>query len=207
MKCFNCGDDAEMKVMVLIDGQIQEVSICSKCYKEHMQRMMDEFSDESGEFNPEEMQKFLLKMIKNNKDEFEKLFGNIIDQANVNIEDVNPEDISFEIGNFEDFADQMGDINLKAIFDKMGQRHKEEESFGPFEPDESNSSYKQTDFRETKSDREIRMLRSSVNRKKKQLRGYVDAEDYLAAASVRDQIKDINKRIMIIMELEKENER
>ena len=206
MKCFNCGDDAEMKVMVLIYGQIQEVSICSKCYKEHMQRMMDEFSDESGEFNPEEMQKFLLKMIKNNKDEFEKLFGNIIDQANVNIDDVNPDDISFEIGNFEDFASQMGDINLKAVFDKMGESHKEA-PFEPYEPAESNPSYKQTDFRETKSDREIRMLRSSVNRKKKQLKGYVDAEDYLAAASVRDQIKDINKRIMIIMELEKENER
>ncbi len=100
----------------------------------------------------------------------------------------------------------MGDINLKAVFDKMGQGHKEPQ-FEPYEPTESNLGYKQTDFRETKSDREIRMLRSSVNRKKKQLKGYVDAEDYLAAASVRDQIKDINKRIMIIMELEKENER
>lgn len=201
MKCFNCGDDAEMKVMVLIDGKIQEVNICANCYKDHMQRMMDEFSDDSGNFNPEEMQKFLLNIIKNNKDEFENLFGNLIEQANINPDDIKPEDIDFEIGSFEDFAGEMGDVDLKVVLENMKDFHKKD----PFEG--KKEVYSQADFRETKSDREIKMLKSSVNKKKKQLRDYVDAEDYLAAASVRDQIKDINKRIMIIMELEKENER
>ena len=36
MKCFNCGDDADMKVLIMLNGKLQQVDICSDCYKEQL---------------------------------------------------------------------------------------------------------------------------------------------------------------------------
>lgn len=203
MKCYNCGDDADMKVYVIVNGKLQQVDICSKCYKEQIEAMVDHFKNQDGDFNPEEMQKFMYKVLMDNKDEFEKIFGSMLNDSSFNLDNLNVNDIAFDMkegmNSFE--SDEVEDF----LKNKTGQKGFE---FKHREPEEmKKDEFKQINFGEMKNKKEIKMLKNSVDRKKKQLNSYVKSEDYLAAATLRDQIRDINKRIMFIMELEKEYER
>lgn len=203
MKCYNCGDDADMKVYVIVNGKLQQVDICSKCYKEQMEAMVDHFKNQDGDFNPEEMQKFMYKVLMDNKDEFEKIFGSMLNDSSFNLDNLNVNDIAFDMKEvmnpFE--SDEVEDF----LKNKTGQKGFE---FKHREPEEmKKDEFKQINFGEMKNKKEIKMLKNSVDRKREQLNSYVKSEDYLAAATLRDQIRDINKRIMFIMELEKEYER
>lgn len=203
MKCYNCGDDADMKVYVIVNGKLQQVDICSKCYKEQMEAMVDHFKNQDGDFNPEEMQKFMYKVLMDNKDEFEKIFGSMLNDSSFNLDNLNINDIAFDMKEvmnpFE--SDEVEDF----LKNKTGQKGFE---FKHREPEEmKKDEFKQINFGEMKNKKEIKMLKNSVDRKREQLNSYVKSEDYLAAATLRDQIRDINKRIMFIMELEKEYER
>ena len=205
MKCFNCGDDADMKVFVMLDGKLQQVDICSKCYKEQLSEMVEHFKGMNGQFNPEEMQKFMFKLLSENKDEFEKLFGNMLNNPDFNLYDIDLENISVEINdipeqikNFEEFKDY-----IDSYAEGGNVSYKEFTSVDNSDTGEQINFYKPSD----KDKKEIKMLQMSVDKKRKELDHYVSIEDYMTAASLRDQVKDINKRIMMILELEKENER
>lgn len=201
MKCFNCGDDADMKVYVIINGKLQQVDICSKCYKEQMEAMVEHFKDQDGDFNPEEMQKFMYKVLMENKDEFEKIFGNILKDSNFNLEDIDINNIKFDMkAGVDPFGNSELDEYIRHNEAQQGYKSRDKES-------EKDKDFKQINFSEIKNKKEIKMLKNSVDRKKEQLNSYVRSEDYMAAATLRDQIRDINKRIMFIMELEKEYER
>lgn len=206
MKCYNCGDDADMRVYVIVNGKLQQVDICSKCYKEQMQAMVDHFKNKDGNFNPEEMQKFMYKVLMDNKDEFEKIFGSMLNDSNFTLDNIDFNDIGFDIKEgmnpFEGFiADELENfLKGKNIQNDTKPTYKEN-------VDGKDKDYKQINFGEVKNKKEIKMLKSSVDRKKEQLYSYIKSEDYMAAATLRDQIRDINKRIMFIMELEKEYER
>lgn len=204
MKCYNCGDDADMKVLVMINGQLKQVEICSNCYKEQMGAMIDQFKSKNGEFDPEEMQKFMYKILMENKDGFEKIFGNMLDDSNFNLDNIDLNDISYE---FQDGMDPNAEISELESFLKNSNSDFQYKPKHRNPADDDNDGYNQMDFNEFKNKKEIKMLKSSVDKKKQQIHTYVASEDYMAAATLRDQIRDINKRIMIIMELEKENER
>ena len=200
MICFNCGNDANMKVLVMVNGKLEEVYICSACYKEQMNEMMEQFKDSSGDFDPEQMQKFMHKILRENKDDFEEVFGRLSNDENFDISNISFGDIEMNIDqgivHFKGMANaNKSDEDIASILNKQEQEAKKA------------TNYEQTDFAKMKQNKEIKMLKSSVDKKKQQLSSYVESEDYMAAASLRDQIKDINKRIMFILEVEKENER
>ena len=52
----------------------------------------------------------------------------------------------------------------------------------------------------------MRLLKKAVEKKKQEMNQYVENEDYLAAATSRDEMREINKKIMIIKQIEKEGE-
>lgn len=206
MKCFNCGDDADMKVLIMLNGKLQQVDICSDCYKEQLGEMVQHFKGENGEFNPEEMQKFMFKLMSENKEEFENIFGNLLNEPDFNLDDIDFDNISVEINdipdnirNFEDFKKHIEGFGIEEVNfkhdDFAGHRHVDPEQIN------FHNRYKENE------NKEVKMLQNSVDKKKKELNHYVQIEDYMTAATLRDQIRDINKRIMIILELEKENER
>ncbi len=201
MKCYNCGDDADMKVYVIVNGKLQQVDICSKCYKEQMEAMVEHFKDQDGDFNPEEMQKYMYKVLMENKDEFEQIFGSILNDKDFNLDNFNISDIGFDI------KGGMANFGIDEVEDFVKNFKKEADHGFEGQSKNKNDEFKQMNFNESKNKKEIKMLKNSVDKKKEQLDSYVKAEDYMAAATLRDQIRDINKRIMFIMELEKEYER
>ncbi|MDO5027456.1 MAG: hypothetical protein Q4E50_06465 [Tissierellia bacterium] len=201
MKCYNCGDDADMKVYVIVNGKLQQVDICSKCYKEQMEAMVEHFRDQDGDFNPEEMQKHMYKILMDNKEEFEKIFGSMLNDQNFNLDNIDINDIGFDI------KEGMANFDISEVERFLKNNVKKEEDLRYEGQKDSKDDFKQMDFKESKNQKEIKMLKNSVDKKKQQLNSYVRAEDYMAAATLRDQIRDINKRIMFIMELEKEYER
>ena len=207
MKCFNCGDDADMKVLVVINGKAQKVDICTKCYKEQMDDMVEQMRANGQD--PEQLQKFMFNLFKENKEEFEKLLGEAFNMPNLNIDDVEIEEVTSNLFNGTDQQ-----INFKDFLEK----NRNIEFYDDFDLDEKpNTGWKEIKPKREPADRKSRFsaeeksevvcLKNSITKKKQQLYAYVQNEDYIAAANMRDQIKDMNKKIMFIQELEKESER
>lgn len=236
MKCFSCGDDANMKVIISVNGELEQVDICEKCYKEHVQNMMDYMKGEDGKLDPEKMQKAMFDIVKNNKGKLEEMLGHAF-----NIEDLNLDNIDFKNINLSDFdvedltnftknnnfgveqpfrhdAHFRGldarDININPnlfdpetgeTFDKSGnlssRMGNSNGQAGRRDQYQNRQTYRRPNNFHTNAER-IDILQQSITRKKRQLDEYVDSEDYLAAASMRDQIRDINREIMLILELE-----
>lgn len=223
MKCFSCGDDANMKVIISVNGELEQVDICEKCYKEHVQKMMDYMKGEDGKFDPEKMQSAMFDIINNNKDKLEEMLGYAFNIENFNLDNIDFKNIKFEDLDIEDltnFTKNSGFMDPDSFENfnpfKMGTSSRgingnpnlyEPETDQKLNKSENFSSQKTSHYNKgvnpynTKADR-VNILQQSIARKKKQLDQYVDSEDYLAAASMRDQIRDINREIMFILELE-----
>jgi len=83
-----------------------------------------------------------------------------------------------------------------------------------YEKDEAKSYDTRSNYeknQETKerlaNQREMRLLKKAVEKKRQEMNHYVENEDFLAAATSRDEMREINKKIMIIKQLEKEGEK
>lgn len=207
MKCFNCGDEANMKVLVVINGKAQKVDICQKCYKEQMDEMVEQMR-QNGQ-DSEQLQKFMFNLFKDNKEEFEKLLGDAFNMPDLNIDDLEIEEVtsnlfkgSEETINFKDFLEKNRDMEYINDMDDEGPNMGWKEIKSDREKEDRRRTRIQAGARS-----EITFMKNTVARKRKQLDDYVRAEDYLQAASIRDQIRDMNKEIMILKEVEKANER
>lgn len=204
MKCFNCGDDADMRVLVSINGKIQQVDICSKCYKEQMQDMIEHFKDQGGDFNPEKMQKFMFKVFQENKDDFEKLLSEGFNLGNINLDDIDMKNLTSHLFN----DDGSMNMDFESVMDNLDKNKQMTFDFSKFGEDPTVFNFnKEKESKQKVNLSELEKLRTSVNKKKQLLNSFVEKEDYLAAASVRDQIKEMNHRIMSMLEMETENER
>ncbi|WP_409482490.1 hypothetical protein P5008_07805 [Helcococcus ovis] len=213
MQCFNCGNDADMEVFMMINGKMKKISICNDCYQEQLKNMVDSLSDENGEIDPEEIQKKMFKFFKDNKDEFEKFISEAINDENFDMNNLNPENFDVTEMNFEnsgiDFSRFNGDFNdifkglsenSQTYFRNTKKREKDDFYNEINRKAKENSNVKD----DLKQAREIRMLKHAVEKKKEELNLHLQKEDYLAAATSRDEMREINKKIMIIRQLQKE---
>lgn len=218
MKCFNCGNDADMEVFMMINGKMKKISICMECYQEQLQNMMEAMSDGDGNFNPEEVQRKMFEFFQNNREEFEKFIGEAINDENFDMNNLNVKDFDITDMSFENSGFDLGRENLNEIFSNFNSqinKNRKNSAF-KFEDDllnrntnfdfeKSNNYEKNQETKERLSNqREMRLLKKAVEKKREELNNYLKNEDYLAAASSRDEMREINKKIMIIKQLEKE---
>ena len=205
MECFNCGNDADMEVFMMINGKMKKLQICMDCYKEQMQNMMDSVQDEFGNINPDEIQKQMFKFFQNNKSEFENMFRDTLGDENFDMSTLTPDNFDIKDMNFEntgfDLSTQNIDEMLKKLNYKMGEKYK-------FDQNNIHKSYGPKDRRNnlTHEDKEIQNLENAARRKKAELYNNLNDENYLAAASVRDEMREINKKIMIIKKMARTRE-
>lgn len=221
MNCFNCGNDADMEVFMMVNGKMKKISICMECYQEQLQSMMGAFSGEDGNFDPEEVQRKMFEFFQNNKDEFEKFIGDAINDENFDMNSLNADDFNISDMNFENSGFNLSKDDMNDIFDKFNAGRdtskfdsKEDYDFGfnynkqePKAYDTGNNYSKNQETKERLANqREMRLLKKAVEKKKQEMNQYVENEDYLAAATSRDEMREINKKIMIIKQIEKEGE-
>lgn len=199
MQCFNCGQDADMEVFMMVNGKMKKLSICMECYKEQTEMMMEDIQDEDGNIDPEKIQKQMFEFYQNNKEEFDLLLGQALEDVDMDNAEFSP--VDFPKMNFENIFNQMNS-NRKSNFAHRDRN--EENPFRSFGKD-SNEANKFNPA-ETNSQRQIKIIQRSVDRKKDELLRHVEAEDYLKAAGARDELREMNKKIMIIKRLEKEGE-
>lgn len=195
MQCFNCGNDADMEVLMMINGKMKKISICMDCYKEQMSKMMEMMSDGSGNINPEEIQKKLFSFFQENKAEFEKFLGQAVDDENFSMDNLKPE--NFDVSHI-DFG------KAKEIPSWLKELFPDHEAFAQDKEEERKTYYSSNYYDD--NEREINILLRSVNQKREELNKSVMDEDFIKAASLRDQMREINKRIMIIREFATESE-
>lgn len=221
MNCFNCGNDADMEVFMMVNGKMKKISICMECYQEQLQNMMGALTGENGEFDPEDVQRKMFEFFQNNKDQFEKFIGEAINDENFDMNSLNSEDFSISDMNFENSGFNLSKDDLNDIFEKWNKTGDNLNfNIGPdyevgfnFDRDnqnpyniESNYSRNQVTKERLANQREMRLLKKAVEKKRQEMNQYVEKEDYLAAATSRDEMREINKKIMIIKQIEKEGE-
>lgn len=213
MKCFNCGNDADLELYMMINGQMKKISICQDCYREQTQNMMDAVQDEFGNIDPEKIQKQMFEFFKNNKEEFNKIIGEAINDEDFDLDDMNLE--NFEIGNVEfdnSELEEMDETVLEDMFNRIHNKDmekkqsKDREKYNPFTKFGRDSVTNKQFNDDDPDQRRIRILQLSVDRKRRELMHHLEKEDYMSAASSRDEIREINKKIMWIKRLEKEGE-
>ncbi|MFL8906871.1 hypothetical protein ACKA01_07275 [Helcococcus kunzii] len=221
MKCFNCGNDADMEVFMMVNGKMKKISICMECYQEQLQSMMGALAGEDGEFDPEEVQRKMFEFFQNNKDEFEKFIGEAINDENFDMNNLNSEDFDISDMNFENSGFNLTKDDLNDIFGKFNnagnnmEYHTKPDYDFVFNFDrdrkdsfdgENNYSRNQETKERLAKQREMRLLKKAVEKKREEMNRFVEKEDYLAAATSRDEMREINKKIMIIKQIEKEGE-
>lgn len=203
MQCYNCGDDAEMEVLMMINGKLKKLNICMDCYKEQMQSMLENMQDENGNIDPEQIQKKMFNFFKENKDEFNKFLGEAMGDENFDIESLNPENFDISQMDFGNSGFNLNSQDVNEIFKKFKSTVSENTDnrrsefydtpkYNPFE--RADNYYKSEDA----NSKQIRNLEFAVLRKRKELGEQLNKEDYISAASTRDEMREINKKIMII---------
>ena len=206
MECFNCGNDADMEVYMMINGKMKKLQICMDCYREQMQNMMDSFQDEFGNVNPDEIQKQMFNFFQNNKGEFEKMFGDALGDENFDMSTLTPDNFDIKEMNFENTGFNLNNQNIdemmKNLSDKIGKKYNTiqrnmHRSYGP----------KDRKDNLTHEDKEMQNLQNAARRKKAELHSNLNEEDYLAAANTRDEMREINKKIMIIKKMARKGEK
>ncbi|MDO4778924.1 MAG: hypothetical protein Q4A42_05170 [Tissierellia bacterium] len=204
MQCFNCGEDADMEVLMMVNGKMKKMSICMKCYQEQMKAMMDMLSDEEGNINPDEIQKKMFEFFKEHKEEFETFLGEALNNNNFKFEDLSAENLQFTSVNPEEISGE----NISDILNKFNDKVLQNKKGFDFEDSNKINSkiedkiYVSEDF----ENKEINNLIKAVKTKRMKLNQSIEKEDYLQAANLRDEIREMNKKIMIIKEFAKEGE-
>lgn len=210
MKCFNCGDDADMEIFMMINNQMKKIGMCTDCYREQTQHMFEAMQDENGNINPEEIQRKMFEFFKNNKEEFNKLMSEAID-ADFDIEDMDLDNFDISQMNFENAGFDLNKFDAGEIFsnfNKQRNMNKQPEDNVGF-PFSGQTQYpKDYPMYENKSvdNRQIKILQSTIEKKRAELFEQLQNEDYMSAANSRDEIREINKKIMVIKRLSKEGE-
>lgn len=176
MTCYNCGKDADMEIVVMVNGQMQKVQICMDCYQSEMNKFINTMKAFNQDIDVEDIQKAMFDFMQDNKDQIDNMFGQDFKVENLNFNDLNLNDL-----NMEDMAENITDL----MEDK---------------------SKKEDEIKDVKA-YEIKMLKKNALNKRMKLSEYVEREEYLAAALLRDQIKEINEKLMNELELEYENEK
>ncbi len=171
MACYNCGKDADMEIVVMVNGQMQKVHICMDCYQSEMNKFIDTMKSFNQNVDVEDIQKAMFDFMQNNKDQIDNIFGDDFKVENLNFNDLDMSSLE------EDLAEMA-----------KGQIKKEDEV-------KDVQAY------------EIKMLKKNAKSKRMKLSEYVAREEYLAAALLRDQIKDINEKLMEKLEVEYQNEK
>lgn len=211
MKCFNCGDDADMEIFMMINNQMKKIGMCTDCYREQTQSMFESMQDENGNINPEEIQKKMFDFFKNNKEEFNKLMSEAID-ADFDIDEMDLDNFDISQMNFDNAGFDLSKIDASEIFSNFNKQRNMNKNTNddigfPFSGQKQypkdNHIY---DTKTSSNDRQIKILQSTVDKKRTELLEQLQNEDYMSAANSRDEIREINKKIMIIKRLSKEGE-
>lgn len=207
MQCFNCGNDADMEIMIMVNGQLKKINICMDCYREQMSDMVDEMTDENGNIDPDKIQKQMFEFFENNKEAFNQLFGEEgefpIKINGENFEAFSNMDMeAFQNINFGGSIEELKNIFEKNInFEKYKSTQRNRFGFNPYK------DYKTKPGEYDKADsaqRQIASIQNTLQEKKRILQRQIDEEDYLAAATSRDEIKEMNRRIIKLRLLQKE---
>ena len=208
MQCFNCGNDADMEIMIMVNGQLKKINICMDCYREQMADMVDEMTDENGNIDPEKIQKQMFEFFENNKEAFNQLFGEGGEFPGISINGESFEGFSnidmgaFQNINFDGSAEGFKNIFEKNINKEMNN-NTQNNRFG-FDPYKDYKSKPGEYNKACSAQRQIASIQNTLQEKKKTLQRQIDKEDYLAAATSRDEIKEMNRRIIKLRLLQKE---
>lgn len=208
MKCFNCGNDADMEVFMMINGKLKKTSICMECYQEQMKGMMDAVADEDGNIDPEKIQKQMFDFFQNNREEFEQFLSDVVQDENFDMSQLRPENFDIKDMNFENTGFNLNQVDVNELlkgFSKMSQDLNEEETFINGNTSKKSNIYSHN--RElSQAEREVLVLENAAKKKRAELNKFIENEEYLNAARSRDEMREINKKIMIIKQLAKESE-
>lgn len=196
MKCFICGNDADMEMYINIQGQNVNLSICNKCFHEQNKKMMEMF-------NSEDMKSTFMDMLNTNGDkDFESIFKeNILKNNGQNTEFMN----NFMQNLDENMKEFIKNINSNLNKDEFNKNNDKESKVFGFNPYQG--AYMNPDFsKEKHNETQVEKLKRLVRLKREKLYKQVNEENYLAAANYRDEIRELNKRIMVIKKLSKEGD-
>lgn len=212
MECFNCGNDADMEVYMMVNGKMKKLNICMDCYREQMQNMMESVQDEDGNINPDEIQKQMFNFFQKNRGEFEKFFGSAVGDENFSMDDLSPDNFNITEMNLGNTGFDLNSQDMNQMFKDLSKKlsdNIEKMDKNPFSNFSSRKSYGPGDREKNLShkDKEIIVLKNAAKRKRAELNQHIQMEDYLAAANSRDEMREINKKIMIIKRLAKEGEK
>lgn len=196
MECFNCGNDADMEIVLMVNGELKKIHICMDCYKESMQDMLDDMMDEDGNIDPEKIQKRMFEFFENNKEAFYELFGNE-DGINPNM-NIFGQNFNMET-NPKDFMEFLNKFKQNEEFKDKPKTNR----FG-FDPYKEYKNKPGEYNKQDSANRQIASIQNTLQEKKKTLMKQLDQEDYLAAATSRDEIKEMNRRIIKLRLLQKE---
>lgn len=188
-----------------------------ECYQDQLKNMMEMMADDNGNINPDEIQKRMFEFFQNNKDEFEKFIGEAINDENFDMNNLSPEqfdikDMSFDNSGFNlnefDLYNAFKDFDLGKVVENEKYEFKfDQEQFNKKKhDDEEVHSSNQTVKERLLQNREVRMLKKAIQKKREELNTQIMKEDFYAAATTRDEMREMNKKIMIIRKLEKEGE-
>lgn len=206
MQCFNCGNDADMEVFMMVNGKMKKLSICMECYRKQTETMMEDMQDDDGNIDPEKIQKKMFDFFQNNQEDFNHMVDFVMEDVDMDdFGDIDTSDIpeggfNLSEGDIEKFFNEMNS-KRKSKFAKEDNR-----KYNPFKKFDREEPVKFDAF-ESSSDRQIKILKKSVDRKRDELFSYIEKGEYMKAASARDELRDINRKIMIIKKLDKEGER
>lgn len=212
MQCFNCGQDADMEVYMMINGEMKKLSICMDCYREQTEAMMENIQDENGNIDPEKIQKQMFDFMQNNKEEFNTFLSTFledVDMSKIDMDKFKSNQMDFTKQNF-DFSDS----NIEDIFNKMVENRrsdfakKDNAKYNPFETfgktKDIDREYHSSN--DSSLERQVKMIQKSIDRKRNELFKHIQEEEYMKAAGARDELRAMNKKIMVIRKLEKEGE-
>lgn len=212
MQCFNCGQDADMEVYMMINGEMKKLSICMDCYREQTEAVMENIQDEDGNIDPEKIQKQMFDFMQNNKEEFNTFLSTFledVDMSEIDMDKFKSNQMDFTKQNF-DFSD----ANIKDIFNKMSEDRrsdfvkKDNAKYNPFETfgktEDLNREYHSSN--NSSLERQVKMIQKSIDKKRNELFKHIEEEEYMKAAGARDELRAMNKKIMVIRKLEKEGE-
>lgn len=202
MKCFNCGNDADMEVFIMINGKMKKIGICMDCYREQTNDMLEQMKDENGEIDPEKIQKQMFEFFKNNKEEFDALLKEAIDVEDM--EDLDMDEFDMSKMDFSKLGFNLNNQDLNEIFSNINKNvfNSKDNSYGLNNQYDDIEKYRSFDSRE----RQIQILQRSIQKKRDELFHHLQVEDYMSAASSRDEIREINRKIMGIKRLAKEGD-
>lgn len=185
MKCDFCSNDANLEIVVFVNGKPQKLHLCSSCYEEKLQEMAEMMPEEWGGQALSEQIRSLLERAKNE--------GGSISSMEFSV--INPEEIDDE-NNLEE-ADELeeGGEPVKNVFNPFSfltnkvKKNEEEEK---------------ASARELAFSRQRKSLLKSRAKLLEQMREALIEENYEQCAIYRDQLDQIGESLLLLNEERKD---